>query len=53
MPQVVEAKPALVISRENPDLDRRWPDMVLNQNAGTARLLAFHPGTGENPISRL
>src|SRR5258708_7031837 len=53
MPQVVEAEPAWVVSRENPDLDRCWPDMVLNQNAGTARLLALHPGTGEHPVSRL
>ncbi len=53
MPQVVEAKPAGVVGRENPDLDRCWPDIVLNQNAGTARLLTLHPGTGENPISRL
>ena len=41
MPQVVEAKPAGVVGRENPDLDRCWPDIVLNQNAGTARLLTF------------
>jgi hypothetical protein len=28
MSQVVEAKPAGVVSRENSDLDRCWPDMI-------------------------
>ena len=47
VPQVVEAKPALIVSRENSDPDCCWSDMVLNQNAGTSRLLALYPGTGE------
>jgi hypothetical protein len=35
-----------VVSRENPDPDRCWSDVILNHDAGTARLLAFQPGTG-------
>jgi len=50
VPQVVEAKSALVVSRENSDPDRCWSDVILNHDAGAARLLAFEPGTGEKPI---
>jgi hypothetical protein len=34
MPEIVEAKPVSVVSRENPDPDRCWSDVILNHDAG-------------------